>query len=996
LHDNLHEHRGSTTRPEPGRPGDAFGQAVLTLLLLLFAVGASAQTRVIERYIYDAAGNIVGIETVTVEGPPVIDTIAPDRLFAGSTRVFEISGQNLLGAGIEATRPGISVEHVESEADTLRFELSADAGVALGPTDLAVSTLSGAATAEIIVRPRLPRLIARPLPLVVGADGGQAALDLTLLEPSATDWLLDVDVADASVATASSAQIALDQGQVAVPGGVIFTGGAVGSTALQISVEGATLLEAGVFSTSFGELPAGDWQFESGVLGVRKQRPVRLVEQGPIVGSLGVLRPDADTAPLPLGADLASARLGVGRGPVLFDVAPDTVSREAGIAELVLSGAGLAAVEAARIVPPDGVVVDALDVAPDGSSAGIQLLMDPAAAPGLRRVIVETASGPIRPMDPAADRFYLAGELPEIDSISPSSVELGEVFDLTVRGRNFSPTARLTFSPSGGIVIDTPIAISDDQSTIQATVQVAEDAPVGARVVQVQTAAGASPAVPSGANTLQVLQPGLVTFSPVVSSRVGVDRGAGPSQSDALAVSPALGIARGDVLAELEPRVVETATSTTLLGLGSGLDAVTSVAIDPPDDIAVVGLATSPETVEIMLEIGPAAGLGVRAIRLLTATGPVALARPELGTLRIVSPQPVVEGISPVYIEPGASPVEVVIRGANFQQAESVTVIPQSDLFIGAFSIAPAGDEIRVPISAAGAAATGPRVVQVTTPAGASPAAISDGNRLYIGDPEARLITPLIAPSIGVERPGTPGSIGMQQFSHALGVGRPVTGVPAEIEVAVFDATRKVVRGKALLGLQPPTVPQGFSGEVVIPGVGLELDIEVVLDNGEGVELTGPPVVELDAGGAPFVRVPLAVAEDAPITRHRVRVSEPDTGGGVVEIPFLDPANSLLRVAGPAPVIQSIEPIITLSGENFPLLIRGFNLAEATEVRVIPDQGISVGTQLDINAGGTELTVTLDVSAGADPGPRLIQVVAPAGNSGDVANAANTLTVVEP
>ena len=973
------------------------GQYFLTILLLWLAAAALAQTRVVERYIHDAAGNIVGIESVVVDGPPLIDSIAPERLFAGSRRAFEITGQNLLGADIEALLPGVSVDSVESDPASLRFQLSASEDVVTGTAELLITTLSGADSTQITVRPGLPELIAHPLPLVVGADGGEGTLQITLLEPAATDWVLDVEIADPAIAGTSTTQIQLAPGQMTLTDGITVTGAATGSTALRIAVEGVTLLETSVFSTPFGELPAGNWRFESDVLGVRKERSIRLIERGPVVGTLGVARPDEDAGPAPLVADVAGARLGVGRGPVLFEIAPETISREEGSASLVLNGAGLAEVEAVRILSPDGIVVESVDVASDGSSVTAQLLIDPEAQLGLRRVIAETVSGPVGPMDPAADRFYLAGALPEIDSITPSSVELGEVFEITVRGRHFSPTAQLVVSPADGIVIDEPISVSADQKMIHADIQIAEDAAVGARLVQVQTAAGASSSSLSGANTLQVLEPGLVTFSPVVSSGLGVDRGIGEPQFDSVAVSPGLGVARGRILSELEPRIVEADSQPVILGLGTGLDALNSVEIEPVDDVVVTGLVTTPDAIEFSLEIAPTAALGVRAIRFITADGEIPLARPELGTLRIVAPQPVVEGLSPVYVEPGAGPIEVSVRGANFQQAESVSVIPQADLQLGAFSVAPGGDEIRLPISADAGAAPGPRVVQVTTPAGASPTAMTDGNRLYIGDPESRLITPLVAAGVGVLRESIPGTIHVQPFSTLLGIERPATEGPLGVEITVAGGVRQILRGKAMLEIQPPMVPQGFVGEVVIPGIGLGLDIEVMLEDGDGIELTGPPVVELDGDDEPFVRVPLAVAEDAPITRHRMRIAEPDGGGGaLVEIPFLDPAESQLRVAGPSPVIQSIAPIITLSGETFPLLIRGFNFNEATEVRVIPDQGISVGSQLDINTDGTELTVNVDVTAAAEPGPRLIQVVAPAGDSGDVANAANTLSVVEP
>ncbi|MCA1778619.1 MAG: hypothetical protein LC637_04335, partial [Xanthomonadaceae bacterium] len=301
---------------------------------------------------------------------------------------------------------------------------------------------------------------------------------------------------------------------------------------------------------------------------------------------------------------------------------------------------------------------------------------------------------------------------------------------------------------------------------------------------------------------------------------------------------------------------------------------------------------------------------------------------------------------------------------------------------------------ITLSIAAASNAGTGPRTVQVVTPAGASSTEPTAANRLYIGNPEQRLVTPLTAPVLGIARDAAPEpAIGLA-YGPVVGLQKDVVE-NVEITQMAFSDRAGVARGAVLLGIEPSIIPRGFQGELILSGVELGLSATVVIESGEGIEITGPVVVEADADDNRFVRVPVAVDEQAAALPHRLVVVEPGADGNA-PISFVTARAGQLQVAGDAPVIASISPIVTLPDEVFSLLIRGLNFEQATAVRVTPDQGVSVGSQLSINADGTELSVSLDVSQAAEPGPRLIQVIAPSGETDGTATAANTLTIVEP
>ncbi|MDT8450666.1 MAG: hypothetical protein RQ847_10905, partial [Wenzhouxiangellaceae bacterium] len=729
----------------------------------------------------------------------------------------------------------------------------------------------------------------------------------------------------------------MSAGQVSIPEGVLITGGEPGATRLRISTEGAVLLDTGVFVASAAGLEPGDWEFFARPVGVRKQRPVVLTEFGPIVNQLGVMR-ETDAPPPVLPATIAATPLSVARGPVLTGVAPEQVSQQeldaSGQTELRLLGFGLDAVDQVEILPEDGVTAGAVAPASDGESVTVTLTVAPDAALGSRRAIARIDGRIVRAV-PGADHFYLAGDVPRIDSIDPIVINPGNSATLTVRGANFSTTSQLSISPASGVTIDQPITISPAGDRIQAVIHVAPDAAAGPRLVQVSSAAGQSSAELSSANTLSVILGELATFPLFDTRHLRVFKGEPQTGLRIDPVSAAVGVGKGSLVTEIEPRLLETGGQRRLLIAGQGLDQVSELIIAPSDGLGIGPVSGSDDLLEVFIDTAADAPNGLRELAVMTPGGPMTLARPELGTIRVVSPQPIVAGVSPVYLEPGAPATEVTISGQNFQQAEAVRVLPQTDLTLGSFTVAADGREIKLPIAAGSTAETGPRTVQVETPAGISSDEQTSANRLYIGNPQERLVTPLLAPLLGVQREAPPIAANSNAYGPLLGVLREFVD-EVEIGRAAFSDRLLVAKGPVLFGIEPAIVPRGFAGELIVPGVELSLDTQLAIESGEGIEITGPAVVESDEDGMPFVRLPIAVADTAPAIVHRLLASEA-SGDETSEIRFITPHASRFQIAGDAPVIESISPVITLPDRRFTLLIRGFNFEQATEVRVIPD-----------------------------------------------------------
>jgi len=997
-------HRKRCARSRPLLAGRTRFASFVALLLgsLVLVANAWSQTRLIERYTYDTAGNVIGIDVQTVDGPPQVEAISPDRIFAGTQREFVITGLNLAGASVATDWPGLSVTAAQAGDERIDVTLVAASGAQAGVASLRVSTTAGSDTVEVRVRPPPPRLIANPLPLVVAAGGGQARLDLSLAEPASADWVFDVAIGDTAIATLARQQLQVAQGEVSIPDGVGVTGGNQGATRLLIRSEGQVLLDTSVIATPGIGLSSGQWQFFSMPLGVRKQRPIALLERGPVVGLLGVTR-ETVAAPIAISALAASPMLGVVRSAALTGVSPASVSRELGQAELTLLGVGLAGVDTVEIISDTGLLVSSPRPALDGRSVAVTLGIDAAASTGMRRVVARSGGQIIRSASVSADQFYLAGDLPRIDSIDPIVLNPGQTATLTVRGGHFSDTAQLQIQmPDGApgqVAIDQPLTIGQDR--IQAQIHVAADASPGSRRIRVVTAAGASSAELTPVNTLDIRLDNLVTYPLFDTRHLMVFKGEPPaSEGPSVALtSGLLGITKGPLATDIQPRLLETGRATRVTISGQGLSAVSALVITPADGLTIGPVSGTDDLLEVAVEVAPDAARGLRRLQLATLGGRMPLAQPQLGVVQVVSPLPVVEGVNPVYIQPGAPARQITISGRNFQQALAVRVLPQTDLQFGALSVAADGSQIVLSISAAAAAATGPRVIQVETPAGATPTEPGVGNLLYVGDPMQRLATVLTTPLVGVRRqlPVGGGTVESRSvYGAVLGVNRSFVRVTTT-DRPVWSDRLGVARGPILFGIEPAIVPRGFAGDLILAGAELNPQIGVAFESADGIAITSPAVVATDAEGRPFVRIGIAVDAQAPAVAHRIRVADLSAGpGSAVAVPFVAPRASQLQVAGEAPLIQSISPILALPKQVLSLRIRGLNFAQATAVRVTPNQAIAVGSGLGINADGTELTVNLDIGEFAQPGPRLIQVLGPAGASSDVADASNTLTLIEP
>lgn len=488
----------------------------------------------------------------------------------------------------------------------------------------------------------------------------------------------------------------------------------------------------------------------------------------------------------------------------------------------------------------------------------------------------------------------------------------------------------------------------------------------------------------NGQTNLGIASPGLASVSvPVLvtpeydsintayASGVGVSRdpavGAGTRTAGPLA-GALVGIVAGRYVAEVIPRALTVGTGpVTLVVRGAGLEAVSDVRLVPESGITRGTISVSPDgsTVSIPVTVAANATASLRQVVLTGTHAPYALAQPDVDRVRIVLPAPQIESIDPVLAAPGTTAVGLVVRGRYLQGASLVEAVPPGGIFIGTNpAISADGSTLTTALSVAADASSGTRLLRVTTPGGTSTPVSSASNTLTIGPPGAPLVpvTSLAAPMVGVARDAGAAPSALAQLPSAL------------LGVTV---------GPVIVSRSPPA---GIIGETVSLAVtGAQLQGVTALQFLPPTGLTaGAPVISTDGRTVTF---PVIIDPAAPQTLRAVRVR---AGSG--DVPFADPSQASFRVTPLLPRIDSVTPnTVLIGGSATPVLLRGVNFQNASEVRIAPPDGITISKPPVLAAGATEATVNVTVASGAAPGPRAIIISTPAGETSSTPGSNNTV-----
>jgi YD repeat-containing protein len=921
-------------------------------------------------YRYDAAGNLLEVSDNLPVTPPTVSTVTPDSLRRGQSAQITLTGDALGYASVTSPSSALTLSGVTAQPSTLAFNLSVADDAPLGAQTFTVSSSAGSANFAITVNPKLPVLSVAPVPLAVAPDSVPRSFTITLSNPDTVAHTVNLATSNPAIATVSPASLSVAPGQTSVLASIAGLSG--GSTTLSLTSPTLQTVQVPVFVTA---------EFA----GINTSR-------APLLGVVLEIPPGPPaTQIVQLGG---SSDVGVVVGGHIRDIAPRAVPRGSTLT-LTLFGKGLEAASAVSVSPADGVTIEGLTAAPDGLSATLSITVADDAPATLRQIAVNDASGARFPAArPDSDRLLIAYPAPVVESITPMFGTVGTPIAVTLRGRNLQQ-GKVRLSPGTGIQVDGAPAVSADGTVMTFNLGIASLTSLGEHVVAVQTPGGSSTDVKGPENIFTVVTSVDSAITPIAAPQLGV-----VLQSDAQSPAPEtygllasnLGIAVGPVVTGMTPRVGIIGETLTLSLQGQELSGVTALNFVPATGITVESLtpAADGKSLDATVAVAADAPRTARTVGLLAGTTPIPFSDARQSQFQVTAPLPRIDSVTPVNLAVGAGPIALTVRGVNFKDASAVSIAPLAGISVSQPPVVNADStEITVNVTVADTAATGQRVVTVTTPAGATDNVSTPSNTVNIVSSLGDTVTPIQAPVLGVVKldDTPPPSIASLLASSDVGVVLQVDAPPpASQEVFLGNARLGVVVGPAAKSLQADALRPGVSGTLTVSGFGLDAVASANVDPATGITL-GAPTIQPDGLS---LSVPITLAADAPAGIKQLVLSD-----GAAPLPFTELSAANFIVAAGEPRIDSITPILASQGDTVTLTVRGANLHHAS-VLIEPAAGVVLGASPVSNADGTELTVGVYVPAGASLGGRVIRVKTPGGITTDQAEPANTFTVFPP
>lgn len=949
----------------------------------------------VTEYTYDPAGNITEVKRGSPAVPPTITSVQPSSIRQASRTRVVLSGSNLANASVTADDRELDISSVTRGASTIEFDLAVSAAAKVGASTLRVTSAAGSGTGTITVRPALPTVTVSPLPIAVPPDGRSAVLEIVLSSVDDVAHTIALSTVRPEIARVTPASVTISAGSTRAS--IQVAGIAGGNTELKL--DSATL-----GSTSFPIFVTAQFQ------GITTAR----------AALVGVTLAAPPSPPSGFSGLFASPLVGVVRGgSTWIDTQPRFVA-QGGSQTIVVSGNGLPAGLVAAVEPPDGLTLGVPAVDADGRKASITVTASAGAVQGPRRLLLTSAGAPLTPVTQGADLLDVVAPVPVLTSVEPIVLVPGTTVPaFTIRGRNLQDVTSVQVQ-GGGITVSNTLTPNADGSALQVALQVSPVAQAGQRVVVVFAPSGSSSAVPTPANTLQVVidETGISRYADLAAPAVGVVKGAsGPPPRDASYAiqAPIVGVALGPLAVSSTPSSILRGETIDLRVQGQYLQGVTALALSPADGLTLGSLSVDPDgrSVRVPVTADALAPLGNRRIDVLAGATPVGVGGSGSLTLQVASLPPVVDSVTPNSVVPNGLPVPLSIRGRNLQGASEVRISPSADISIEQPSVDSEGREVQVNIAIAPTAARGPRTVTVVTPGGESSSVAGPSNQLVIANGIAVFDLPsaLVGVKVGEPAPPPPNppidawvaaplvglvvgndtSIGPSKAIVAANVGVVLAGSPPPVtrDVGVTSAVAGVVVGPVITRLEPEAWVIGTSGTLTVRGLRIPAGSSVKFSPADAVTLNGGPTVDAD-GSAVRQGISVSGAASAPA----LEVTVVTAAGDAIATASTGPEARTLWLSSGLPEIVSIEPILARRGEVVELIVRGTGLGDVQRVAAEPSGGIDFAPTFTVNSSGTELTIRMALRSDAPLGPRVIRVFNRIGGSSPNAGPPNTFTVL--
>lgn len=586
-------------------------------------------------------------------------------------------------------------------------------------------------------------------------------------------------------------------------------------------------------------------------------------------------------------------------------------------------------------------------------------------------------------------------------NLSPTSILSGQgySFFLTVTSTDPAPAGGLTVD----LAADTPNIVS-----IPASVTIA----AGFNQEQVtvlntgtgNTVISGTPAVGSGFSSgdncaVSVKPVQTHTINPLVSQEVGVQVGAGaapviPPTPVAALVSRPVGVVSGPIITGMTPNHAPLGTQNLLVRIkGSGFATDSTIFISPSQgpttplyDVTVgvdtLVIASDGSYIEFRMNISEGAQVSDRIITVTSGGKTVPPATVEANHFKVTWPPPELLSLIPNNGVKGTT-FTLQINGHNLLNTSSISIEPPDGISISnSISISTDGSLVSVPITIDAAAASGKRVVIISTPGGTTTASMNISNSFSVWQEAGTPYTPLGSNQVGVfvtppTPPTSPGNTSAPLASQPVGVavGPVITGIsPSSGAIGSTISVR--LTGRNLTDVQ--TIE--FNGATYSVAAGTTSDT--------GLSVT-PGSLSVAADGS-YVDAEITITPSASLTPRIVLLKT-----ATQTIPPAFSGANIFWVTLPQPMLAGIMPIQREVSSSFTLSLSGSILNGATLVAFDPPEGITVVNPPVVSSDGKVATVSVNIAANAPATPRTVTISTPGGTTTSVPSAANRFTVTE-
>jgi len=461
---------------------------------------------------------------------------------------------------------------------------------------------------------------------------------------------------------------------------------------------------------------------------------------------------------------LLSPELAVIRGTGITAVQPLSSIIDRSIT-LTVEGSALNGVTEVVLEPAQGVTVGVPQIASDGLSLTVDLVIAADALTTVRQLKIISGGTDLPFVKPEISRFEILGPVPKIGYISPNFIVAGSTSEISIHGEAFTAVDSVRVEPPLGMTLSVP-QVNTDNTVVTIQITANQGVQRGVRTLIVRTASGESSVTPSASNQLNIVDTEVVSINnSLVSPLLGIQKGddsANTLTQDLIITSDLLGIfipepeitvtqslftnslsvVKGGYVGSISPKALQPGLTSSIVISGVGMQDVSTIEILPGEGVTVQSpLIINAGATKITADVTVASNAEKTHRQIIihqngNTTSRLAFVKPEFAAIVIAGGLPAIASISPV-LQVANSQFELLIRGQDLQEVTAVNAFTGSAVLeplivFGTPVINVDGTELRVTVVVDRLVPSGAKSIVLTVPIGQTSLVPASENTLTI------------------------------------------------------------------------------------------------------------------------------------------------------------------------------------------------------------------------------------------------------------------------